>query len=127
MRCRSKANRANPRDGYRQSGLYHDPRWAVAGGTPEPGAAVRLALALVTRLALLGSIAWIVGLTQPLFEVFGHVVSWRYLILMGGGFFLLYKGTREIHHRLEGDLPGENELWRRHRANRAARHRALAR
>jgi predicted tellurium resistance membrane protein TerC len=86
-----------------------------------------LALALVTRLALLGSIAWIVGLTQPLFEVFGHVVSWRYLILMGGGFFLLYKGTREIHHRLEGDLPGENELWRRHRANRAARHRALAR
>jgi predicted tellurium resistance membrane protein TerC len=66
-----------------------------------------LALALVTRLALLGSIAWIVGLTQPLFEVFGHTVSWRDLILMGGGLFLLYKGTREIHHRLEGDLPGE--------------------
>jgi predicted tellurium resistance membrane protein TerC len=66
-----------------------------------------LALALVTRLVLLGSIAWIVGLTQPLFEVFGHTVSWRDLILMGGGLFLLYKGTREIHHRLEGDLPGE--------------------
>lgn len=49
-----------------------------------------LALALVTRLALLGSIAWIVGLTQPLFEVFGHTVSWRDLILMGGGLFLLY-------------------------------------
>jgi predicted tellurium resistance membrane protein TerC len=66
-----------------------------------------LALALVTRLVLLGSIAWIGGLTQPLFEVFGHTVSWRDLILMGGGLFLLYKATREIHHRLEGDLPGE--------------------
>src|SRR5580693_602315 len=53
-----------------------------------------LALALVTRLALLGSIAWIVGLTQPLFEIAGHTVSWRDLILIGGGFFLLYKGTR---------------------------------
>jgi predicted tellurium resistance membrane protein TerC len=63
-----------------------------------------LALALVTRLALLGSIAWIVGLTQPLFGVFGYTVSWRDLILIGGGFFLLYKGTREIHHRLEGDV-----------------------
>jgi predicted tellurium resistance membrane protein TerC len=66
-----------------------------------------LALALVTRLALLGSIAWIVRLTQPLFEVLDHTVSWRDLILMGGGFFLLYKGTREIHHRLEGDVPDE--------------------
>ena len=42
-----------------------------------------LALALVTRLALLGSIAWIVRLTQPLFEVLDHTVSWRDLILMG--------------------------------------------
>jgi predicted tellurium resistance membrane protein TerC len=42
-----------------------------------------LALALVTRLALLGSIAWIVGLTQPLFEIVGHTVSWRDLILIG--------------------------------------------
>jgi hypothetical protein len=66
-----------------------------------------LALALITRLALLGSIARIVGLTQPLFEVLGHTVSWRDLILMGGGFFLLYKGTCEIHHRLEGDVPDE--------------------
>ena len=64
-----------------------------------------LALALITRLALLGSIAWIAGLTQSLFEVFGRAVSWRDLILMGGGLFLLYKGTREIHQRLEGDSP----------------------
>jgi predicted tellurium resistance membrane protein TerC len=42
-----------------------------------------LALALITSLALLGSITWIVGLTQPLFEVLGHTVSWQDLILMG--------------------------------------------
>ncbi len=63
-----------------------------------------LALALVTRLALLASIAWIVGLTRPLFEILGHAISWRDLILIGGGLFLLYKGTREIHHRLEDDV-----------------------
>src|SRR6476620_6800066 len=62
---------------------------------------VGLALALVTRLALLGSIAWVVGLTQAIFELFCHAVSWRDVILIGGGFFLLYKGTREIHHHFE--------------------------
>ena len=66
-----------------------------------------LALALITRLALLASIAWIIGLTRPVFDLFGHPVSWRDIVLVGGGFFLLYKGTREIHHRLEGDGPGE--------------------
>jgi predicted tellurium resistance membrane protein TerC len=64
---------------------------------------VGLALALITRLALLASIAWIIGLTRPLFEVFGHAVSWRDIILVAGGFFLLYKGTSEIHRRLEDD------------------------
>jgi predicted tellurium resistance membrane protein TerC len=66
-----------------------------------------LGLALLTRLALLASIAWIVGLTQPLFELFAHAVSWRDIILIAGGLFLIYKGTREIHHRLEGDVPHE--------------------
>ena len=66
---------------------------------------VGLALALITRLALLASIVWIIGLTRPLFEVLGHAVSWRDIILIAGGFFLLYKGTREIHGRLEGDAP----------------------
>jgi len=66
---------------------------------------VGLALALLTRLVLLASIAWIIGLTRPLFEVFGHAVSWRDIILVAGGFFLLYKGTSEIHRRLEGDAP----------------------
>jgi predicted tellurium resistance membrane protein TerC len=66
-----------------------------------------LALALITRLALLASIAWIIGLTRPLFEVLGHPVSWRDVLLIGGGLFLLYKGTTEIHERLEGEAsPG---------------------
>src|SRR6516162_8604980 len=63
---------------------------------------VGLALALVTRLALLASIVWIIGLTQPLFDLFGQPVSWRDIILIAGGLFLLYKGTREIHQGLEG-------------------------
>src|SRR5215468_11945274 len=54
---------------------------------------VGLALALVTRLALLASIVWIIGLTQPLFDLFGQPVSWRDIILIAGGLFLLYKGT----------------------------------
>src|SRR6478672_9875183 len=73
---------------------------------PERRAAARrvgLALALITRLALLASIAWILGLTRPLFELFGHEFSWRDIILIGGGLFLLYKGTREIHLRVEGE------------------------
>jgi predicted tellurium resistance membrane protein TerC len=62
-----------------------------------------IALAVITRLALLASITWMIGLTQPLFQIVGHAISWRDLILIGGGLFLIYKGTREIHHRLEGD------------------------
>ena len=62
-----------------------------------------LSLALVTRLGLLASIAWIVTLTEPLFRVAGHPVSIRDLILMLGGLFLLFKGTSEIHHSLEGE------------------------
>jgi predicted tellurium resistance membrane protein TerC len=69
---------------------------------------IGLALALLTRLALLASIAWIIGLTEPFFDLFGHPVSWRDMVLVTGGLFLLYKGTREIHHTLEGDeLEGE--------------------
>src|SRR5690606_4633709 len=59
-------------------------------------------LAAVTRLALLMAIAWIVGLTAPLFSVFGHPFSWRDLILIGGGLFLIAKATHEIHQKVEG-------------------------
>src|SRR5215472_13216651 len=64
---------------------------------------IGLSLALITRLALLTSITWIIGFTQPLFDLFGQPVSWRDIVLIGGGLFLLYKGTTEIHQRLEGE------------------------
>jgi len=70
---------------------------------------VGLALALLTRLALLASITWMIGLTRPLFELFGYPVSWREIVLIAGGLFLLYKATREIHHVLEGDAPEGGE------------------
>jgi predicted tellurium resistance membrane protein TerC len=61
-----------------------------------------IALAAITRLGLLLAIAWIVGLTAPLFSVFGQAFSWRDLILIGGGLFLIAKATHEIHQKLEG-------------------------
>ncbi len=64
---------------------------------------VGLALAMLTRIALLFSIAWVIGLTAPLFTVLGHQISGRDLILMGGGLFLLAKSTWEIHEKLEGE------------------------
>lgn len=68
---------------------------------------VGLSLALLTRLALLASIAWMIGLTRPLFEIFGHAVSWRDIVLIAGGLFLLYKATHEIHRRLGGEPASE--------------------
>jgi predicted tellurium resistance membrane protein TerC len=66
---------------------------------------VGLLLAMLMRIALLTTIAWIVRLIQPLFEVFGHAFSGKDLILIGGGLFLIAKSTREIHDKLEGE-PG---------------------
>ena len=63
---------------------------------------IGLTLALLMRLGLLASVAWIVTLTQPLFSLFGHAFSGRDLILIFGGLFLLFKGTMELHERLEG-------------------------
>jgi len=60
-------------------------------------------LAMFMRIALLLTIGWIIGLTQPLFSAFGHEFSGRDLILIGGGLFLLYKATTEIHAKLEGE------------------------
>ncbi|MBI4420096.1 MAG: TerC family protein, partial [Gemmatimonadetes bacterium] len=61
-----------------------------------------LALAMLMRIALLLSLAWIIRLTAPLFTVFGEEISGRDLVLMVGGLFLLAKSTHEIHDRLEG-------------------------
>ena len=63
---------------------------------------VGLALAMVTRILLLLSLTWLLGLTRPLFEILDHVVSSRDLILISGGLFLLAKSTLEIHQQLEG-------------------------
>ncbi len=62
-----------------------------------------LALALIFRIGLLASIVWIVGLTAPLFSIGDYIVSWRDIILVGGGLFLLAKGTFEIHDTVEGE------------------------
>src|SRR5215207_9269038 len=59
-----------------------------------------LGLALVMRIILLFSLSWVIGLTAPLFAVFGHGVSGRDLILILGGLFLLGKSTFEIHESL---------------------------
>ena len=61
-----------------------------------------LLAAMVMRILLLFSLAWIVRLTEPLFSVLGRGVSGRDLILLGGGLFLLAKATLEIHEKLEG-------------------------
>jgi len=59
--------------------------------------------ALIMRLLLLATISFIVQLTTPLFTLFGHAFSWRDLILIAGGLFLVWKATKEIHHTVDPD------------------------
>ena len=66
-----------------------------------PARRIGIGLALVMRLALLGTIAWIVKLTTPVFEAFGHGFSWKDMILIAGGLFLVWKATKEIHHNVD--------------------------
>ena len=63
---------------------------------------IGILLALVFRIAFLSALTWLIGLTKPVFEVFGQEVSWRDIILFFGGLFLLWKGTTEIHSETEG-------------------------
>jgi predicted tellurium resistance membrane protein TerC len=67
-----------------------------------------LFLAMFLRIGLLASIAWMARLTAPFFTVLGQGISGRDLILLTGGLFLLFKATREIHDRLEGEEEGAN-------------------
>lgn len=67
-----------------------------------------LALAMLTRLGLLFSLSWVMGLTHPFVELFGYPISGRDLILIGGGLFLLWKATIEIHQSVEGDDEAES-------------------
>jgi len=64
---------------------------------------IGLSLALVMRVILLFSLSWVIGLTEPLFAVFGQEVSGRDLVLLIGGLFLIAKSTHEIHGSLEGE------------------------
>jgi predicted tellurium resistance membrane protein TerC len=64
---------------------------------------IGISLALGMRLVLLSFVAFIVTLTAPLFEAFGHGFSWRDLILIAGGLFLVWKATKEIHHSVDHD------------------------
>jgi predicted tellurium resistance membrane protein TerC len=68
---------------------------------------IGIGLALIMRLALLSIIAWLVGLTQPVFELMGHAFSWKDMILIAGGLFLVWKATKEIHHSVD-PVPSEN-------------------
>jgi predicted tellurium resistance membrane protein TerC len=81
---------------------------AIVAGKLPPGKRERarrtgLFLAMFIRIALLMSIVWVMSLTRPLITVFGVELSGRSLILAGGGLFLLFKATREIHESLEGE------------------------
>ncbi|MCJ7733472.1 MAG: TerC family protein [Anaerolineales bacterium] len=79
----------------------------IAGKLPanqqNRGRQVGLMMAMITRILLLFSLAWLARLTAPLFTVFSHEISGRDLILIAGGLFLLGKSTFEIHERLEGE------------------------
>ena len=71
---------------------------------PEHRSRVRrigISLALIMRLALLSTIAWIVTLTAPVFAVMGNEFSWKDMILIAGGLFLVWKATKEIHHTVD--------------------------
>ena len=84
----------------------------LVGRLPESqrarGRTIGLALAMITRILLLLSITWVMGLSDELFSILDRGVSGRDLILIGGGLFLLAKSTMEIHHSLEGEEKGEH-------------------
>ena len=84
----------------------------LVGRLPESQRAVArrvgLGLAMMARLGLLFSISWVMGLTKPWVTIFGHGVSGRDLILVGGGLFLMAKATHEIHNSLEGVEEGHS-------------------
>jgi predicted tellurium resistance membrane protein TerC len=76
----------------------------VTGKLPERQARlarrIGLGLAVVMRLGLLAAISWVLGLTQPAFDMLGKSFSWKDLVLLGGGLFLIAKATLEIHERV---------------------------
>ncbi len=73
---------------------------------------IGLLLALGLRIAFLAGLVWLAALTRPLFSIFDFTVSWRDIVLLGGGIFLLVKGTLEIHQSVEGEGGGGGEARR---------------
>lgn len=74
----------------------------------KPARRIGLIVALVTRILLLSLIFWIAQLTEPLFNFMDRDISWRDIILIVGGLFLLAKGTTEIHEKMEGAEQGKD-------------------
>jgi predicted tellurium resistance membrane protein TerC len=70
---------------------------------------IGLSLALITRVILLFGITWLVGLTAPVFTIKEFALSWKDIILLAGGLFLIAKSTSEIHHKVEGKAEKENK------------------
>jgi predicted tellurium resistance membrane protein TerC len=71
------------------------------------GRRIGIGLALILRLALLGTVAWIVQLTEPVIEILSKAFSWKDIILLAGGLFLIWKATKEIHHSVDPDPEGD--------------------
>jgi predicted tellurium resistance membrane protein TerC len=82
----------------------------IVSRIPEPQATrarqIGLILALVFRIILLSLLVWLIGLTAPVFSAVGRSFSWRDIILIGGGLFLIAKATHEIHGEVEGGEEG---------------------
>ena len=85
----------------------------IVARIPEPhGTRARqigLALALIFRILLLSILVWLIGLTEPVISIRGYGFSWRDLILVGGGLFLIAKATHEIHAEVEAREHGEQK------------------
>jgi predicted tellurium resistance membrane protein TerC len=79
----------------------------LPAGQRERARRTGLFLAMFIRIALLLSIVWVMSLTRPLTTLFGVELSGRSIILAGGGLFLIFKSTREIHDNLEGEAPAQ--------------------
>ena len=79
----------------------------LPAGQRERARRTGLFLAMFIRIALLLSIVWVITLTRPLMTLFGVELSGRSMILAGGGLFLIFKSTREIHDNLEGEAPAQ--------------------
>ncbi|MGN7868003.1 Integral membrane protein TerC family protein [Paracoccus haematequi] len=75
-------------------------------GQRERARKIGIGLALILRLALLATVAWIVQLTQPVATILGNEFSWKDIILIAGGLFLVWKATKEIHHHVD---PSDHE------------------